>query len=87
MQDVPPWEPTPSELATPPPNQRARKQTQRTPSIEREPKSQNEEWTEVTSRASNRLAVMERMREMDCQVFVDFKLPKGQMDEWKSKNG
>lgn len=50
-------------------------------------RNESRSWAEVASQEATRKAVFERIREKDCQVFVDFKLQKGQADFWKHKAG
>lgn len=46
-----------------------------------------ETWAEKAAKAASERAVFERIRELECQVFVDFQLKKGQADVWKHKGG
>ena len=43
-------------------------------------------WAKVVSRDSTQRVVLERIRELKCQVLVYFKLEKGQADFWAHKD-
>lgn len=44
-------------------------------------------WADIISQDATRKAVFERIREKDCQVYVDFRLGKDQADVWRHKGG
>lgn len=73
--------------------QTQRKEQSEERNLKREPRKQEtnpgkyENWAMAVTRASTQKSVLERIRELECQVFVDFKLEKGQADVWKLKNG
>ena len=79
----PPNETMPS---PPPPNQQQLQQQQLGAMQKRTPSSMYNSWAEVLSQASMQKAVMEQIRELECEVLVDFKLSKGQADVRKHRN-
>lgn len=95
IREISPYNPTPSPSlppnffsSPPPPNQLQNRHSPQNSNVHRNTRDpESEPWTVVLRKASTQKAVFERVREKDCQVFVDLKLEKGQADVWKHKAG